>query len=200
MASQNRQKKGPMHHLGTGVLYVLGSCAFALILPVIGLMKLSSERKRWAEKRENIRRRRAFKEKCCFKPQEQPKNDAATTRGTGPLFAILPAEIRRRILIEAFGDRTVHLDLSFRKGRGISSKAWRWNNCVCHSDKPGQCHSSRWAQRKTPCGYHGAEYEKYQRDPMRCPGADEATAPHAGSCPKNCGVGASGWLLTCRQA
>ncbi|KAK7222536.1 hypothetical protein V2G26_010539 [Clonostachys chloroleuca] len=128
-----------------------------------------------------------------------PPSDQKEFRGHRTSFHSASPEIRRRILIQAFGERTLHLDLAFIRSGGSSAK-WRWYSCVCHSDKPGLHHTGRLARGKTPCGYHGSPYERDQRNPLACPRSDPSVPAHAGPCPDNCRVGASGWLLTCRQA
>ncbi|CAI6094862.1 unnamed protein product [Clonostachys chloroleuca] len=56
----------------------------------------------------------------------------ASTCPSGPLFTKVPFDIRRQILIEAFGAQTVHLDLDVvEKTRGQRKvKSWRWMNCM----------------------------------------------------------------------
>lgn len=133
---------------------------------------------------------------------------------TSSFFQRIPSEVRRMILTEAFGDRTVHLDFSFdhpmvylsdeeaqkqRSHCGIDPgqarrpkrdttrpKAWRWFSCVCHRD----------TESRVP-GI-GSSSEPY---------TDICLGGTAGSCrgwrgkfPYKCFIGVMGWLLTCRQA
>lgn len=140
--------------------------------------------------------------------------DVAST--SSPFFLKLPHEIRRNIIVYAFGGRAVHMALSldhpFVAGTepgqqrpsphcGIESaalgplerdynlpKTWNWRSSVCHRNMPD-----------STC-----------KDPVRGwmgPWADQC---HAGSpvychrwpgdSPENCKIGAMGWLLSCRQA
>ncbi|KAI0131562.1 hypothetical protein F4814DRAFT_438006 [Daldinia grandis] len=129
-------------------------------------------------------------------------------------FQRIPAEVRRMILVEAFGNRTVHLDLCFdhpmvylsdeeaqkqRNHYGIDPgqarrpkrdttrpKAWKWFSCVCHRDTEPRVRGV------------GGSSEPY---------TDICLGGTAGSCrgwrgefPYRCFLGVMGWLLTCRQA
>ncbi|KAI2473137.1 hypothetical protein F4781DRAFT_427548 [Annulohypoxylon bovei var. microspora] len=133
---------------------------------------------------------------------------------SSPFFRLLPMEVRRLVLIEAFGDRTVHVDFVFdhpvlylsdegarrggshcgidvgsdywRKRDTTKPKAWRWFSCVCHRD-------FEWCVRG-----EGLISEPYD---------DTCLAGTAGCCrgwpgvmPDKCFVGVMGWLLACRQA
>lgn len=134
------------------------------------------------------------------------------------LFGRLPFELRRQILVEAFGGRTIHLDLFYghplvrssqtsdlspvkeRRHCGIGSelvpdttkpKGWQWFGCVCHRR----------------AGYSESEHEqrfavnKFSRtiEPCddRCLEGLMCNCEQLGSA---CFVGVMGWLLTCGQA
>ncbi|KAK7216809.1 hypothetical protein V2G26_004812 [Clonostachys chloroleuca] len=110
------------------------------ILAIIHLGILEYEIERWCTncktKRERIRRDRTL-ELMCIDPESRKKKEKQQSRNRllrrwfgihpqpdrairspsrGPclFFTRLPPEIRRQILVHAFGSRTVHLDLSFR--------------------------------------------------------------------------------------
>ncbi|OTA87989.1 hypothetical protein M434DRAFT_80712 [Hypoxylon sp. CO27-5] len=128
-------------------------------------------------------------------PNERPRpltaiasSPAATADSA--FFQRLPAEIRHCILVEAFGERTLHVDLRrehpLKKDGGIVNtrpkrhanaqlfhpslrdetqpKEWTWWSCVCHRLPPYSC-------------------ELYP-----------------GILPDKCFIGVRGWLLACRQA
>ncbi len=136
------------------------------------------------------------------------------------LFGMLPLEMRRRILIEAFGGQTLHMDLSHRhplvrtpsrpKGAGVhrhcdlesnlvadtsQPEQWQWFGCVCHRG----------------AGYSEAEKEQ-SRQALEAPPTTDPCGDGCleGSksmctCPQGvggaaCFVGVLGWLLSCRQA
>ncbi|CAG9954563.1 unnamed protein product [Clonostachys rosea f. rosea IK726] len=196
--SQPPPKKGPLEVVLEAALTAVACCVLTpLVLPILAVKGANSWRKQWLKKREKERSQREIKRKC-FQSRDRPRTKKSS-EGTGPLFTRIPPEIRRRILIQAFGERTLHLDLAFIRGGGSSAK-WRWYSCICHSDQPGLHHAGRLARGRTPCGYHGSPYERDQRNPLACPRSDPTLSAHAGPCPDNCRVGASGWLLTCRQA
>ncbi|KAH7187451.1 hypothetical protein BKA60DRAFT_587781, partial [Fusarium oxysporum] len=124
---------------------------------------------------------------------------------------ILPIEIRRQILIEAFGDRTIHMDLTYghppmpgnkeahamiqewRLGLDKSRpKSWSWRGCTCH--------------RKPPPWHPAIVTESLS---TRAVDKDRCCVGLAHCCDmwtKNgkelygCWIGALGWLQTCRQA
>ncbi len=138
-------------------------------------------------------------------PTKSPSQDLVATLGT---LATLPSELRRLVLIAAFGERTLRLDLrlcrprranclhllerSVNKGHGLGSAplgdyaypdyaappAWRWYGCVCHRVLP----------------------------PSVC---DAYVYPHSDECLRGrahceywsweCHIGVMGWLLACRQ-
>ena len=110
-------------------------------------------------------------------------------------FQRLPWELRRQIQMDAFGGRTVHMDLQYTYPnlRGSShagldnhygrlwdrtgSLNWRWWSSVCHRH-PIQ---GGWEDH---CRSAGGVY----------------CLLWAGEMPAKCLLGVMGWLLTCRQA
>lgn len=166
-----------------------------------------------------------------FLPAQRPRVLTATSstsrEGVGPaqlfhnygLFGRLPYELRRQILVEAFGGRTVHLDFAHgyplvRAPRTSSDRTagaltqhcgfgydlapdtaqpqgWQWFGCVCHRR----------------AGYSGSELEE------RCAANDlsRSTEPCDDRCLEGlncvcgqtgpaCFVGIMGFLSSCRQA
>ncbi|KAI0144209.1 hypothetical protein F4776DRAFT_465250 [Hypoxylon sp. NC0597] len=136
-------------------------------------------------------------------------------------FQCLPAEIRHRILVEAFGERTLHLDLRLehplKEDGGIANarpkrhanaqlfhpslrdntrrQEWTWWSCVCHRRSP----SSDF--RPHPPGV-GLRSEEPALDcccnPSGLPPYNCELYP--GNLPDKCLIGVIGWLLVCRQA
>ncbi|CAH0027793.1 unnamed protein product, partial [Clonostachys rhizophaga] len=107
---------------------------------------------------------------------------SASTCPSGPLFSKVPFDVRRQILIEAFGAQTVHLDLDVvEKTRGQRKvKSWQWMNCVCHSERLDLPHESLDRRHFLHRGT--------QRDPLACPGSQRKPS-HLGRCPTDSHVG-----------
>lgn len=129
------------------------------------------------------------------------------------MFGRLPYELRRQILIEAFGSRRLHIHLSYgyplsrkpttaldRKHCGLGIEvvpdhaqplAWQWFGCVCH--RPARYSEHELEQRKAadklPEGIEPCD--------DRCLDASFCDCDQAGP---SCFVGVMGWLLACRQA
>lgn len=112
---------------------------------------------------------------------------------SGPIFTKVPLDVRRQILIGAFGAQTVHLDLDVvEKTKGQRKViSWQWMNWVCHSERMDLPHE--------PLDRSHFIHRETQRDPLACPGRQNKPS-HSGRCPGDCQAGASGWLLSCRQA
>ena len=152
-------------------------------------------------------------------PSPVPSPDATAESA---FFQKLPAELRRRVLIAAFGARTVHMNLALEtlppkgarpqalleaqrraqqrhaatprhfQGDDALPQDWNWRSSVCHSG----CFDHRyWAMEAPP------------RGPAPLQREDDCLVGDA-SCdfftdippPEGCFVGILGWLLTCRQA
>ncbi|KAI0885825.1 uncharacterized protein GGS22DRAFT_134893 [Annulohypoxylon maeteangense] len=147
-----------------------------------------------------------------------PPASSPSPNSNTPIFNLLPPETRRRILIEAFGERTVHIEHSFAHPRvlshtnpekthcGISSvpnrsggwrtrdtsrpKAWRWFSCVCHRD-------FEWCVRGPGKGT-GVLTEPSEDTCLE--GTAACCRWWSGGMPGKCYVGVLGWILACRQA
>lgn len=151
-------------------------------------------------------------------PPEMGDIGAATTNST--FFARLPSDVRRLILIEAFGDRIMHMDFRFgydpsllptlsgcancevsiNADHGLSGhhrdkgRGWEWYGCVCHRDP-------EWRVRNRRIGNNCVSEPK--RDACLSsdsPVGSRACASWSGEELLKCHVGAMGWLRTCRQA
>ncbi|KFX93072.1 hypothetical protein O988_07011 [Pseudogymnoascus sp. VKM F-3808] len=135
----------------------------------------------------------------------------------------LPFEVRRKILVYAFGEQTVHMDLQFRypfeapvkqrewgRHAGIDyysermdqedikgeRKEWRWFSCVCHRLPPDA--------PQLPLGRR----RHYLRTRTNMGDPDTDLCLHGfgqcdkwpGDCPAKCLIGIMGWMLSCKQA
>ncbi len=117
-------------------------------------------------------------------------------RPNGAIFDRLPVELRDQILIFAFGDRTIHIDLQFDLPKlpdssrhlahahvSVSGETdwmapprWAWWSSVCHRNlaaEPWDDRCQSGSPRKICCGIYPGD---------------------------SCFLGVMGWLLTCRQA
>ncbi|OBT49864.1 hypothetical protein VE04_10206 [Pseudogymnoascus sp. 24MN13] len=144
------------------------------------------------------------------------KENLASSMDSYGYFQHLPYEIRRQILTEALGGRTLHVDLTYlnrpvrKKGKYMigkdgayayaKSKTWGWYSCECHQTDSllpdgiprRNFGEERWItnQRKLPC----AGGCKDGRNHRECgPEVDDKQ-------PLRCRVNAMGWILACRQA
>lgn len=140
-------------------------------------------------------------------------SSASPTQPDAALFQ-LPPELRHRILLEAFGDGTVHMDLRFRPplhtfqtsgGREPSHGGYPplltgWGTRPPQEPEP---RSSECAWRWYSCRCHRNQ-PGYDSPPCRdgclsgeahCPGR-----PFTGFVPDKCFLGVVGFLLSCKQA
>lgn len=156
-------------------------------------------------------------------PLPSPRPRPITSSGSMPchqqeqstFFSRLPLEIRRAILLYAFGNSTMHLDLTFdhpmpkRTSTNLGGfinhcgftgkrdfsrpKQWTWRSCVCHRNPPWPLPPHTWWRHQ----------EVYRPDIDRCM-LGEAYACRRGLQSGEgffrCHVGAMGWLLSCRAA
>jgi hypothetical protein len=143
-------------------------------------------------------------------------------------FFILPPEIRRLILVYAFGNRTLHLSLEFRhqiqlrhRGGVHSSHAdlswwpddiapeeldpkhlrdWRWFSTVCHRAPPPEKLGAE------PLPFGRIACGELSTDEPNLDGCLYGLARRGhcdewpGEYPAKCMIGATGWLLSCKQA
>lgn len=140
------------------------------------------------------------------------------------LFGRLPYELRRQVLMEAFGGKTLHVSLTYghpvvrrppvkvaeeeeiaNRHCGLGSElvpdetqpqAWRWFGCVCHR-RTGYSTSEieqREARSKFSRTIEPCDDECLKGLLCRCE-LREGSSNNA-----ECFVGIMGWLLACRQA
>lgn len=132
-------------------------------------------------------------------------------------FDILPAEIRRQIMMDAFGDNIIHIDLQYRypyrtlsfkepnqhtehavhdayQRRGNKSageKEWRWWSCICHHLPPET--NPVWMS-------HGRRALPTKTFAVSCLEGISQCEKWQGTWPSKCHVGVMGWMLSCKQA
>lgn len=138
----------------------------------------------------------------------------------GIFFERLSPDLRRIILIEAFGDRTIHIDLRLDRplrarparktmhaggvdilDRGHSAsrqmrkpRAWQWYSCVCHRDPVSFV--ERWhGAGEGEMASHPAMDTCLRRRPQSCDRPPGDTGDMS-----RCFLGVIGWLTTSRQA
>lgn len=136
-----------------------------------------------------------------------------------PFFSKLPPEIRHDILVLAFGDRTLHMDLSFNHPMTPfpywrtsawphdymngpwkwepdyhKSKRWHWRSSICHRCRPDHREHSL-QTRDEPY-----ESEPDAGDDHCLDGFGQNCEFWPGESPSKCLIGVMGWLLACRQA
>lgn len=166
-----------------------------------------------------------------FLPTPPSTGEDATTRGVpktapapqnGIFFERLSPDLRRIILVEAFGDRVVHMDLRYDRplrarpprkfmhaggvdvldqGHSASRqmrkpRAWQWYSCVCHRDPVW--FMERWHGAKLDVGdmaSHPVMDSCLRRRPQSCDSPPGDTGDMS-----RCFLGVMGWLMTCRQA
>lgn len=157
----------------------------------------------------------------------QDQDQVANTTGTNTFFQRLPPDIRRLILIEAFGDRILHVDLQFlddtRYLEGYnrvhghepehflqtlgkwtpfsSSNAppqWRWYGCVCHREPERRVRGHAIMNESlSPPWFDSCLKTNGNGDVVK---RQRCCGKWCGEEPLKCRVGAMGWLRTCRQA
>lgn len=140
------------------------------------------------------------------------QGDMSVATANSTFFQRLPPDVRRLILIEAVGDRIMHIDLQYGPPSATvhaplstqtalhtlrqyyQSRRWQWYGCVCHRDP-------EWRVRNSRIGGNTISEPKTDN----CLKEDDQPSSRAcdswsGQRPSKCHVGAMGWLRTCRQA
>ncbi|KAF0325191.1 RES domain-containing protein [Colletotrichum asianum] len=136
--------------------------------------------------------------------------------GNFGIFEHIPLEIRRQILIEAFGEQTIHIDLvydrprieqqdaphkehRFRRaprptGKEVAAasalyklKTKQWQWYSCVCHAKFPSGTSSWSRFSEPCD-------------DSCAGNDHVCEYWPGEAPSKCSLGIMGWLCSCRQA
>lgn len=157
---------------------------------------------------------------CVVTPSPSQETLTLTTRSQ--FFEVIPRELRWKILALAFGDRTVHMDLSFvhpvapRLAGDYPIVAHAGINANARTTHPPQvkwdlsvpkswqwwgsvCHRKVPDHMKTPSDRIRAVEVEAGGDYCRV-GAEHNCAAWPGEYPSKCKIGAMGWLLVCRQA
>lgn len=155
--------------------------------------------------------------------QNQDNQDTAG-QNKSYLLDRIPFEVRRQILILAFGEQTIHMDLQFqyplnlvdkklyegwnlharihclslRDGHLDKSvgkrKSWRWFSCVCHRFPPNVTQLSLGRRRNYPWSHFR------EPDTDRCLEGGGTCNEWPGEWPEKCQIGIMGWLLSCKRA
>lgn len=157
------------------------------------------------------------------RPITPAPTDLVSTKESSLFFQVLPPEIRRRILIDAFGERTVHLDVRLehpilspsalarvppRRRRHANAqlfhpslrdtkrhREWTYWSCICHRTYPS------WRTREPGLSLSSEEpssdcCRRADGLPPDCCEYYDAWQDEG----VRCFVGATGWLLACRRA
>lgn len=205
-----------------------------LATAIIVTMTVSEKVSPWAQHRRARRREKAFD---VFVSGKDPPTDTMIieidpprprpgdeNRARDMFFDVLPPEIRRKILVMAFGEQTIHMDLQYRRplhstwadgchgglpvrdiagGDGekfiatqkCKGKKWTWYSCVCHRYPPnGQDWLSHGRRQNFP--------PKRALEPQHdsCLVGEGQCREWGGGGGRDCYVGIMGWLLTCKNA
>ncbi|VUC35446.1 unnamed protein product [Clonostachys rosea] len=141
-------------------------------------------------------------------------NGQSNPEQNGHFFSMLPAEVRRYILIHAFGHRTMHMHLTFQSPWALADaepqsstaharldhfirhdrpEKWMWYGCVCHRSEPEDDPLSLGRTRSWPVKQRSHFLDG-------CLKGEGACSKWPGAWPSKCQIGATGWLRTCRQA
>ena len=140
------------------------------------------------------------KRKHLLTPSSSLENLKPLIEPNGAFFARLPAELRRQIYVDAFGDRTVHLDLRQEFPRLVEAPKAPTHALV--SEDGGERNREagpRWVWWSSVCHRH----------PMAPAWADQCRvgsprqmcdAFYPGQWPGKCFLGIMGWILACRQS
>ena len=137
---------------------------------------------------------------------------AAPATANSAFFQRLPFELRQKILIEALGNRTVHMDLRFDRPMLVPQNRQQ-DVARCHANvaapslkpKPDRSKPKRWlwwssvCHRAGPGGFGSPMSEEAYEDECR-QGESSWCEFWPGEKPGKCFIGAMGWLLSCRQA
>ncbi|KAH7180006.1 uncharacterized protein B0J16DRAFT_348041 [Fusarium flagelliforme] len=127
-----------------------------------------------------------------------------------PIFSKLPTEIRRQILVIAFGNRTLHMDLALLPTLEPADFEGFKGCCDLHATYKSQSYGSKdrslnwqWrgyqCNRRLPAEYYTlVQFDEYEIAP-----ADDECSRRT-HCSQNkrysCWIGVIGWFLACRQA
>ncbi|VUC28181.1 unnamed protein product [Clonostachys rosea] len=205
---------------------------YLFIVPIVFIVQVwrrmfpSVQSKRWT--RFHKKRDEAFPkhvDRSSFLDLAQLRRDASQPEPKDKFFGCLPPEIRRRILIYAFGERTVHIDISYipinepdetdsmgasaaNRHAGLVRRRdnywdkdpewamhWQWYGCVCHRSGPEEMTLSLGRFRTSLIRDF-----KCRLAHIACLNGDGVCHAWPGEQPGKCLVGCLGWLLTSKQA
>lgn len=141
------------------------------------------------------------------------KDDQTDSKPNGRFFSMLPPEVRRCILIHAFGHHTMHMNVMFQKpwkvvdaepqdstaharhyhNFTVGPEKWMWYGCVCHRTEPEDAPLSLGRTRSWP-----VKPRTFFLD--GCLKGEGTCSEWPGTWPSKCHIGVTGWLRTCRQA
>ncbi|KFY09086.1 hypothetical protein V492_05645 [Pseudogymnoascus sp. VKM F-4246] len=198
------------------VAYVLG-----LIWPWSTVNQNTRERKRRVYEYDQLVRKASGNTTSIVLSQEQ-NQDTTGGKNENTFFYRVPFEIRRQILMLAFGDQTVHMDLQYRYPFDLADdqssymrlhariqsslgsrgpefiqgerREWRWFSCKCHRFPPDTARLSLGRRRNYPWShFRDPHIDNCLQGMGRC---DE----WPGEWPGKCQIGIMGWLLSCKQA
>ncbi|KFY44973.1 hypothetical protein V494_01226 [Pseudogymnoascus sp. VKM F-4513 (FW-928)] len=198
------------------VAYVLG-----LIWPWSTVNQNTRDRKRREYEYRRLVRKASGNTTSIVLSQGQ-NQDATGGKNENTFFYRVPFEIRRQILMLAFGDQTVHMDLQYRYPFNLADdqssymrlhariqsslgsrgpeliegerRGWRWFSCKCHRFPPDTARLSLGRRRNYPWShFRDPHIDNCLQGMGRC---DE----WPGEWPVKCQIGIMGWLLSCKQA
>lgn len=147
---------------------------------------------------------------------EVPSSATATAKSS--FFQRLPTEIRRIILIDAFGDQVVHMDLFYDHPplpagepgpAGAAHCNLNVNLASYRGDPPVKLDYSlpkQWLWRSSVCHRNFMTRSSPHflnspaRDKCRYGDTEDICSLWPGEVPGKCFIGVMGWLLSCRQA
>ena len=118
---------------------------------------------------------------------EAPAADQASSL----FFRRLPAEMREKILRDAFGDCELHIGFAYSAHRASSELAARW---------PGHWYSRRCHDPRALAGDDEHEHQRPRWMDTCYESAKDCTKLSPGTRPESAKVGAMGFMLACRQA
>jgi hypothetical protein len=155
----------------------------------------------------------------------KPETDCGPESAIAPFFRCLPLDLRRQILIEAFGSRIVHMDLTFDHPKVAPSLTDMEPNaqegvitrhCGLQCESSMLLHSPLKVDTSRPKAWQWFSCVCHRDPEYRSRGDNEfVSEPWTDGCrtgaaswcrgwpgdvPQKCFLGAMGWLLACRQA
>lgn len=118
---------------------------------------------------------------------------------SGAFFERLPRELRDQILIAAFGNRTVHIDLQLKHPQLPDASCNLTHAQVNANGEEDPYAEPRWEWWSSVCHRHPLAEAWDDRCQLGSP-RNMCDHFYSGQWPLKCFLGVMGWLLTCRQA